>query len=580
MSVITETLIPASLTNGQPVSLTGSTGTLSSGAAGMACDVYDSPERKMGLQKLSAKEAVEYIFEGAAGDDFYSISRMVPSTDPDRAKDKEEDWENVFPVLHSDTHRHPELIEALGDVKTFITLASYKSESRFLPAPGKFSYSAKKKDVRRLHGVALDLDGGRSPEDRKAHLPGAMLTQEELLSGFADLVRTGVVPPPQIWARGTRGCYAIYLFDQPMERIEEAKQLWRNIRECYMLPRAYHLAADELFRSIIQPLKAPGACGGVVTYYKVTGSFGMPIPKTNLLRMADELRALPQECDVPQASDSKDVYLSRIRTVSTTVKKHRNVDRMNRVWWCLLRFVEMREVTNHFRGEPGYPRRLYFRDLASALKSYFFVLNRGNAQDAYIKTLEECQNHNAELARPLDDDKLQTLVYEAKPALANGNPGERFFRKRIHIVHDMGITGEISKLLKLTHLESDRRRNERRREDKEAKAKLAFERKQARDDRKRVEADEKRERQESRNATRLIAQRAQAGLQRRSKERSQRESLIRDLVLQGVSTKIIESETGAYRQQISRVKTTMQDEGIIIPEAVKLKRGRKALSNT
>ena len=166
----------------------------------------DSPR-----QLLTSAEAVNEAFECAHPDNWYPILQQVVRVD-DRP---------TLPfkaVLHRDAKNHDEYISTTT-APTFWNLVSYRPSA--IKKNGRFTFT--KADAFALHGTFIDFDGGRKIGDDKWDEAGRLLTQREIWREVNCLIAAGVIPPFQLWADGTRGCYGALLFKTPEPQRRDAQ---------------------------------------------------------------------------------------------------------------------------------------------------------------------------------------------------------------------------------------------------------------------------------------------------------------------------------------------------------------------
>ncbi len=515
----------------------------------------DEPSKCFMRVPLSSAEAAAHVFEKAFWLDFYAILVSRESED-------EEGCKNYKPILHQSREFHDEVIASAGDRKTYWNLCSYRPTA--IKRNGSFSWS--KKFVRGLHGVFIDFDCGRMPGDDKCDEPGAMLTQDEVWKGVCQLVEQRVLPPFQMWADGTRGCYGVMLFEEPHPNIEEAAEMWRELRG-YFYRRAKHLAADELARAITQPLKAPGACG-LVRYYSTSA------PRTSLAELLAWFRAHPHPTDLVDGATPTYPFtvehqnrLCKALALGDNSGGAPKTPRSRAMTWQQ-KAAPMKARIDDFRRFvaatrcTGYSRRKFFLDLASAVKKYEFQREDGgdDVGRVYRVALEICEEVNALLDRPLSSKGLQVQVHAANPNIQRSSDSIR---------QDMGITESIAEELGLRTLIPPTLRVERfvrEREEIAVRAeKRAIERKR--------KADENAARRQQRALVRDARQRAKEEARSKPKKNEIRDIRVEIMLREGVlSTTEIARAVGIHRQQIARIRKRMVSAGITLPKQPLLKR--------
>lgn len=515
---------------------------------------------------LTSEQAAAIVFAKALPDDFYP-------TMAERAQGSEDDsgTENFRPILHRDRASHDTVIASAGDRKTYWNLLSYRPTA--LRRSGK-GFTWKKQYARAVHGVFVDFDCGRKPGDDKWEEPGRLLTQQEVWQAVNELVAKQVLPPFQMWADGTRGCYGVLLFDEPHQNVEEAAEMWRDIRG-YFYRRAKHLAADELARAITQPLKAPGACG-IVRYYS-TG-----VPKTSLTNVLEWFRAHPHETDLAEwathtspwtreQSDRLDAAWEHFDKFTTPRKQSQTKRTMSweqRAAPDKARIDDFRKYVQA-TGRCGYSRRQFFLDLASAVKSYELARDNDGSR-AYAVAEAICIEINGMLDKPLSAAKLLDQVYRADPSVRRSTNAIRM---------DMGITELMADRLGLKTLIPPSLRIERqirKRADMAQRAEQrAIERVKRAEAKKLAEFQRKEEKAARANGLRTSKKTSKA-----NDLRDERDRRVEEMLRAGRATSEIESEVGIHRQQIARIRRRLLDAGVDLAVQGRKKRGRKITSHS
>lgn len=503
---------------------------------------------------LTSVEAVQMVFKSAQADDFYPIFA-------ERLIDGERRWQTFKPVMHGDAHRHDDVIKLAGDRKTYWNLCSYRTTA--IRLSGSFTW--RKDYVRGLHGVFIDFDCGRGAGDDDYDDPGRKLTQDEVWRGVNALIEQQVVPPFQMWADGTRGCYGVMLFDHP-HNIFEAAELWREVRG-YFYRRAKHLAADEGARAITQPLKAPGGCGGVVRYYS-TG----PQERTSLPKLLEWFRAHPHETDLSEmASDKYSFTIEQQKRFDAAWSKcdqyttPRSSSTKKRVMTWQQKAAPTKamidDLTGYVKefGRTGSSRRRFFLDLASAVKLYEYKRD-GDSQRAYAVAMQTCEQINTLLDEPLSPWRLKEQVQSADPEKGRSSEQVRL---------DMEITEAIAERLKFRTLIPPSLRAERIVREREEKARRAEQRA--------INRAKTAEEKEAAKAQRQLEreERKTKAATPRTKKNADRDAQVEMMLREGKPTSEITTATGVHRQQVSRIRERLVSAGEELPEQIVLKRGRK-----
>lgn len=518
---------------------------------------YGQPQRQLRRIPLSNVAAVEMVFGSAQPNDFYPIFiERIDEGDGGGCK-------NFRPVLHRERGRHDEWIASAGEQKTFWNLCSYRPTA--IRPSGSFTW--KKDYVRGTYGVFIDFDCGRKPGDEKCDEPGAMLTQDEVWREVQALIEHEVLPPFQMWADGTRGCYGVVLFDEPEQNVFEAAEKWKELRG-YFYRRGKHVAADERARAITQPLKAPGACG-VVRYYS-TGA-----PRTSMAKLLEWFKAHPHVTDLSDTASKKfpfsveqqkrlDAAWVKIdrHTTERTSSGKRTMTWQQKVAWVKARIDDMHAYVAEF-GRTGYSRRQFFLDLASAVKLYEFARDN-DSERAYVVALDVCSKLNELLDRPLSTSRLKEQVQAADPETRRSSETIRL---------DMGITEAIAERLNLRALKPASMKVEKLVREKEERARRAEERAAQREakqkEKETVKLKKKLDREEAR------ALRSALKPKTINVERDQRDALVEKMLREGRATLEITTAAGIHRQQVARIRERLVGQGVELPEQEVLKSGRK-----
>lgn len=508
---------------------------------------------------LTSPEAAALVFEKAFPDDFYAI--LVEREDEDESGCK-----NYRAVRHRDRESHDDVIQSAAGRKTYWNLCSYRPTA--IKKSGAFTWS--KQFVRGLHGVFVDFDCGRMPGDEKCGEPGALLTQEEVWQRVNELIEQEVLPRFQLWADGTRGCYGVMLFEEPHPNIEEAAEIWRELRG-YFYRRAKSLAADEMARAITQALKAPGACG-VVRYYSLPGA------RTSLAKLVEWFRAHPHPTDLVDGATAtypftvehqdrleKAWSLGENTPPKTKERKKRTMTWQQKAAPMKARIDDMKKYVKAVK-RTGYSRRKFFLDLASAVKSY--ELQREGEGDvavnAYRVALETCAEVNALLDRPLSPRRLQEQVHAANPNVQRSSDSIR---------RDLGITESVATQLELRTLIPPTLRVERIVRHREAVAQRAAQRAIERERKSIEKAALKLQRKIAREARQQMRQAAQ----RKPKRNELRDARVVIMLREGLlSTTEITKLVGIHRQQVARIRRKLLAAGIALPEQPVLKGGKRS----
>jgi hypothetical protein len=504
-------------------------------------------------RELTNVEAVQMVFRDTLADDFYPICA-------ERWIDGEPRLQSFVPLLHRDRHRHDEVIAMAGDRKTYWNLASYRTTA--IRASGSFTW--KKEYVRGLHGVFIDFDCGRKPGDEDYDEPGRKLTQEEVWRDVNVLIEQQVLPPFQMWADGTRGCYGVMLFEH-LHHVFEAAEVWRDVRS-YFFRRAKHLAADEGARAITQPLKAPGGSGGVVRYY----STGIE-ERTSLPKLLEWFRAHPHETDLSEMATDRYPFTvdqqkrfdaawskcDRYAKPRSSSAKKRVMTWQQKAAPTKAMIDDLTAYVNEF-GRTGSSRRRFFLDLASAVKLYEYKRD-GDSRRAYGVAMQTCEEVNSLLENPLSPWRLKEQVQSADPQKSRSSEQVRF---------DMEITDAIAERLNLRTLVPPSLRAERIVREREEKARRAEQRAL---DRERKAAEK-----EAAKVTRQLEckERKKKMTAPRPKKNADRDGVVEMMLREGKPTSEI-TETGVHRQQVSRIRARLVAAGEELPEQMVLKRGRK-----
>jgi len=502
---------------------------------------------------LTNVEVSRMVFKKAQPDDFYPIfaEYMV---------DGGRRWESLRPIAHRDAERHDEAIASAGDRKTFWNLCSYRPS-----AIQRSGFTWKKTFVRGLHGVFIDFDCGRKASDDDYDEPGRSLTQEQVWKAVNVLIEHEVLPPFQLWADGTRGCYGVMLFEQPHPNIEEAAEMWRDVRG-YFYRRAKHLAADEGARAITQPLKAPGACGAVRYYSTGTEQ------RVSLEGLRDWFHAHRHPTDLSDLATPKNPLTveqeKRFKAAWTRYKQNStpraSTSKRTMTWQQKAASIkalvdDLTAYASEFH-RTGSSRRRFFLDLASAVKNYEYKRD-GDSHRAYDVATVTCDAVNNLLDNPLSPGRLKEQVLAADP---------RTRRSSNEIRLDMGITEGIAERLKLRTLIPPSMRVELaicKQEDAARRAEdRVLDRAKRATDKEAAKLQRKLEREG--HATK---EKATPKVKRNADRDAKVEAMLRD----GLPTLEITTATGARRQQISRIRKRLKASGEDLPEQAVLKRGRK-----
>lgn len=515
------------------------------------------PEPVHARMALTNVEAVRMVFEKAQSGDFYPIL-----AESENKVEDEKAFKNFRPIFHGDADRHDAVIKEAGERKTFWNLVSYRPS-----AIKRKSFTWAKKFARGLYGVFIDFDCGRKPGDKDYDEPGRKLTQEDVWRGVNALIEQKVLPPFQMWADGTRGCYGVMLFDKPYQNIEEAAETWKTLRG-YFYRRAEHVAADELARAITQPLKAPGACG-VVRYYS-TGA-----ERTSMAKLLEWFRAHPHSTDLAETATAThqftveqeerfsrawSKYDEHTKPREEPEKKRRKMTWQQKAAPAKARIDDFKKFVQTYR-RCGYSRREFFLDLASALKSHEMARDSDGGR-AYDVAMKVCAEVNAMLEQPLSKWQLHEQVYAADPNVR---------RSTNTIRTDMGITGLIAEKLNLRTLLPPSLRAERVVRDREEKA-LRAEQRVLNQQKK---AAEKEAAKLQRNVDRAERRKKKRATAPRSKKNADRDAQVEAMLREGKPTSDITTATGVHRQQVSRIRERLVAAGEELPEQIALKRGRK-----
>ena len=508
---------------------------------------------------LTSAETAAIIFEKALPDDFYPILVERDGVDETGCK-------NFRAIRHKDRSEHDDVINSAAGRKTYWNLLSYRASG--LGSRGHFSF--KKTAARAVHGVFVDLDCGRKEGDEGWEKPGRLLTQTEVSTGVTAFIEQQILPPFQLWADGTRGCYGVLLFDAPHQNVEEAAEMWRDVRG-YFYRRAKCLAADEGARAITQPLKASGACG-VVRYYLTEAK------RTSLAELLVWFQNHPHPTDlVDYASPSRpwtvelDERMTRaheryesVTPMRTTTPRPRSMTWTQKAAPMKARIDDFKRYVHEFR-KPGYSRRQFFLDFASAVKSYEFQRD-GDPERVYRAVLQASEEINAMFDRPLSAARLQEQVYSANPNV---------HRSTNNIRLDMGITEALAERLGLRTLIPAELRVERIVRKREEMAERAVIRLSKRKERAEQKAKEKEDRRAERQ--RRKEQRASSSGVSTGKNEERDDEVVR-MLRDAAPTSEIESALGVHRQQIVRIRKRIVASGEELPQQRVLKRGRRRVS--
>ena len=491
-------------------------------------------------QAIGDTDAVREVFRSADPDDFYPLLRLTQRGDeaatlPYRA------------VRHREAELHPALVRDAG-AATYWNLLSYRPSA--IKKNGRFTF--RKADARAVFGVFIDFDGGRQRGDDKWEEPGSLLTQQEIWESVADLVATEIIPPFQLWADGTRGCYGIILFDEPMRNVEEAAELWRELRG-YYYRRLHLLAADEGARAITQPLKAPGSVEGRVRYF-TTGA-----PRTSFGALREFFKSHPHETDLSiiatkqrpfnveqharlvEAQNTYDELRRPIRRRPGAIR--RQVAPSTKVAWLTARIDDWRAFIKAYR-RVGYSRRRFFLDFASAVKQREFGLD-GDATRAYNVALESSLEVNAWLDRPLSTAKVREQVTSADPLVHR--PSEQ-------IRLDMGITPKLALELQLRAFKPASVNAEEEVRQWEDRTRRALERQRIREAKAAADRERRlsRAQAQQRRAEAKNAEKAEKEKRRRIREAKYQR--IEEMIRRGSKTADVKRATGAHQQVIARIR--------------------------
>jgi DNA invertase Pin-like site-specific DNA recombinase len=514
------------------------------------------------LASVTPDEAAREVFGSAVAGTFFPL--LTPRT----GADGEAKLGPFCPVFCDAIDEYANALERAGNVPVYWNLASYRRSA--LRRDGQ-TFTFAKTSASALHGVFVDFDCGRKPGDDKWEEPGRLLLQTEVLDGVLSLIKQEVLPPFNLWANGSRGCYGVWLFDEPERNVNAAADEWKVVRQ-FFYRRGKHLAADELARAIIQPLKAPGALAGAIQYF-VTDA-----PRISLELLRRWYEQHPHETDIVAGDDRLPwtrIELERFERAEETIRalkppkvvhqmfrRTRKSSAAQKAGWLKARFEDMTKIV-HARRSLSYSRRQFFRDFGSAVKAYEFALH-GDPQQAYHVAREKASALNSLLPEPLSATKLDRLIYETKPDV---------HRKSEWIRVDLQITTLEAERLNLRALITPELRLKRTIADAEAKAERA-ERKAE----QRRKKEERRLQEEQRKCARHQQDQAVAAQKLKVKRdeatvRGLRNAEIARMLLDGAPTSEITRTLGVHRQQVARVRRRIPAEEQVIQR--KLKPGRK-----
>lgn len=499
---------------------------------------------RLQLEPLDDVDALREIFVRAQPGDFYPLLKLTEWGD-------EKAPLPYRPVFHREVERHREFVRQ-ANVATYVNLVSYRPSA--ISKSGRFTF--KKSHARGVHGVFIDFDGGRSEGDEKWLEPGHLLTQNDIWEAVDELISAQLVPPFQMWANGTRGCYGIILLEEPQRNIEEAAELWRDVRG-YFYRRLELLAADEGARAITQPLKAPGAAGGKVRYFR-TGA-----PRTSFEELLEFFHSHPHETDpspiatarLPFTVEQHDRIIAAqkqydaIRGASTPRASTRRGPRSpkGKVAWLTARIDDWRVFIQKYR-RVGYSRRQFFLDFASAVKLREFGLH-GDSTRAYDAALSASLEVNRWLSSPIPEEKVRQQVRSAIPALNRST-------EQIRLA--MGITTQIAIELGLRTLIPNTLKAEREVEKLELRARRAVERQEKREKKRAIEDERRAARAERRAAGAATKKRKAEENENLRLERRDRDLKIAAMLREGRTTRQIRQATGAHRQTIARIRSKLE----------------------
>ncbi len=359
---------------------------------------------------INAALVAEELFRGARPDDLIPICSLRPGR---LSSQKGRPYIHSFFPLTAEEHGNAEEIVAttveLGHEKTYWMAVTLRPDAcAELPVweCDAVSFRYTQEFVSQIHGLFIDLDVGRSPEDSKNEFD--QQTAGKALEGALALVEDNIIPMPTITACSGRGRYLLYLFTEPLDATSGNVARWRVVVDA-ILERVRHLAPDVgACRTLNRLFKTPGS-GGRIAYEMSDDGTG------DMRRYDfDEIDAFLLNHPYASAETVEEVERIAYTPIGAAPKRRRTG---NRSWVqnarpMIVRRDELHRL-NEYRGgrwpEMRHKLMLYYATAQRRMIYEYFGNDPASTKIVKEIALRKTLRFNAKLADPLPEDEVKGI---------------------------------------------------------------------------------------------------------------------------------------------------------------------------